>query len=146
MFQQHVARLHAIYLCIPKLQLSAPVLHAGAPSMFPALSLDYRDRPRQVTSRHGMVAADHGRCSDMGELRLQCRIAAARSGLVANAITSILLVWTLTRPSTSNTDHVDIQSSLHYLQAQALQSVSLRATQVLVITVQQSRSCCADDN
>ncbi|KAK9819607.1 hypothetical protein WJX72_000222 [[Myrmecia] bisecta] len=36
-----------------------------------ALHNDYRGRPRQVTAKQGLVAADHGRCSDTGLQILQ---------------------------------------------------------------------------
>ena len=32
------------------------------------LTRDYRGRPRMMETEHGMVAADHGRCSDLGKI------------------------------------------------------------------------------
>lgn len=44
-----------------------PQLTAGSISSdFNALH-DYRGRPRSVSSQRGVVAADHGRCSDIGK-------------------------------------------------------------------------------
>lgn len=40
---------------------------AGAIRGIIGLTQDYRGRAREVFGSSGMVAADHGRCSDMGE-------------------------------------------------------------------------------
>ncbi len=48
---------------------------------------DYRGRPRSVTAAGGLVAADHGRCSDIGEAGLGNAVAAGwASGILEAAL------------------------------------------------------------
>ena len=53
---------------LPELQAHRPPIHAcvGALRSNIGINRDYRGRPREVLSEHGMVAADHGRCSEIG--------------------------------------------------------------------------------
>ena len=56
------------YMVLPGLQAQGPPIHAcvGALRSNIGINTDYRGRPREVLSEHGMVAADHGRCSEIG--------------------------------------------------------------------------------
>lgn len=49
----------------------APAKPTGSISSDFAASHDYRGRPRSVRSAVGMVAADHGRCSEIGAAALR---------------------------------------------------------------------------
>jgi hypothetical protein len=44
-------------------------IDAGALHFNISRSFDYRGRPRQVFVKQGVVAADHGRCSEIGLAR-----------------------------------------------------------------------------
>ena len=48
-----------------------PSKRTGTATGSPKIEHDYRGRFTAITGQHGMVAADHGRCSDMGLKILQ---------------------------------------------------------------------------
>lgn len=52
--------------CLPKISGSGVLLGGVASTDF-ALTHDYRGKPRRVEANQGVVAADHGRCSDIGK-------------------------------------------------------------------------------
>ena len=58
-------------------------LHVAAGSLNFNISkgFDYRGQPRQVFVKQGVVAADHGRCSDTGASHCQKKTAGQRMSL-----------------------------------------------------------------
>ena len=52
---------------LPAQNVLLPFAHAGALRSNIGINRDYVGRPREVLCEHGMVAADQGRCSEIGE-------------------------------------------------------------------------------
>ena len=52
---------------LPAQEVLLPLAHAGALRNNIGINRDYMGRPREVLSEHGMVAADQGRCSEIGD-------------------------------------------------------------------------------
>ena len=72
MWQRHVVcRCRQLFLGLearlPTLASPRPAPHAGSISSDFGATHDWRGQPRVVSSQQGVVAADHGRCSDAGE-------------------------------------------------------------------------------